>query len=95
MSRPPLTPERDLTRQTFRAVMSYSKTCEGKMTKPLTVKEAAEQLGYHPDHLRRLLRRGTVKGETFSGVWMVNSAEVERIKALQGPGGRLPKTPRR
>ena len=71
--------------------MSYSRTYGGKMAKPLTVKEAARQLGYHPDHMRRLLRKGTVRGETFSGVWMINPAEVERIKALQGPGGRLPK----
>ena len=61
------------------------------MAKPLTVKEAANELGYHPDHLRRILRKGIVKGETFSGVWMIDRQEVERIKSLQGPGGRLPK----
>ncbi len=71
--------------------MFYSGTLEGRMAESLTVKEAASRLGYHPNHLRRLLRKGTVKGETFSGVWMVDPAEVERIKALQGPGGRLPK----
>ena len=62
------------------------------MAKPLTVKEAASKLGYHPQHLRRLLRSGKVKGERFSGVWMVDPAEVERIKALQRPSGRLPRT---
>jgi len=64
------------------------------MAKPLTVKQAAEQLGYHPDHLRRILRKGIVEGETFSGVWMIDRQEVERIKSLQGPGGRLPKEPK-
>ena len=63
-----------------------------KMEEPLTVKEAAERLGYHPNHVRRLLRTGMVKGKRFSGVWMVDRAEVERVKALQGKGGRLPKS---
>lgn len=61
------------------------------MERPLTVDQAAGRLGYHPDHLRRLLRQGTVKGEHFNQVWMIDPAEVERIKALQGEGGRLPK----
>ena len=65
------------------------------MAQTLTVKEAAGRLGYHPDHLRRLLRKGTVKGVTFSGVWMIDPAEVERVKALQSKGGRLPKSPAR
>lgn len=62
------------------------------MDRPLTVKQAAELLDYHPDHLRRLLRSGTMKGERFSQVWMIDRQEVERVKALQGPGGRLPKS---
>lgn len=62
------------------------------MERPLTVPEAAERLGNHPGHLRRLLRTGKVKGEHFGTVWMVDPDDVERIRALQGPGGRLPKT---
>ena len=62
------------------------------MGRPLTLNEAAARLDYHPDHLRRLLRDGRVKGEQFSKVWMIDPAEVERIKALQGPGGRLPRS---
>ena len=64
------------------------------MNRPLTVPEAAEQLDYHPDHLRRLLRAGTVNAERVGGRWMIDTAEVERIKTLQGKGGRLPKTKR-
>lgn len=64
------------------------------MERPWTVQEAAEKLGYHPDHLRRLLRAGRVEGERIGQVWLVDQAEVERIKALQGPGGRLPREPR-
>ena len=64
------------------------------MDRPLTVPEAAEILDYHPGHLSRLLRAGKVKGERVGGRWMIDRQEVERIKALQGPGGRLPKTAR-
>ena len=64
------------------------------MERPLTVPEAAEKLNYHPDHLGRLLRAGTVQGERVGGRWMIDRQEVERIKALQGKGGRLPKTKR-
>jgi excisionase family DNA binding protein len=61
------------------------------MSEPLTTQQAAEILGYHPDHLRVLLRNGTIKARQFSRVWMIERSEVERIKFLQGPGGRLPK----
>lgn len=64
------------------------------MERPLTVPEAAELLNYHPDHLGRLLRAGKVKGERVGGRWLISRQEVERVKALQGPGGRLPKEPK-
>jgi len=62
------------------------------MSETMTANEAAAMLGYHPDHVRRLLRKGTVKAEQFGRTWMIDCQEVERIKALQGKGGRLPKT---
>ena len=64
------------------------------MERPLTAQEAADQLGYHIDHLYLLLKKGTIEGERFNKAWMIDPAEVERIKALQGPGGRLPKSKR-
>ena len=60
---------------------------------PLTVPEAAAKLGYHAHHVYRLLRQGTLKGYRFGQAWMIDRQEVERVKALQGPGGRLPKRP--
>ena len=54
--------------------------------------EAAHELGYNLHYLYKLLRNGTVKGERFNQSWMIDPQEVERIKALQGPGGRLPKS---
>ena len=53
----------------------------------LTVKTAAAELGYHPNHVRRMLREGRIKGEKLAGiVWMISRAEVERIKSLQLDG---------
>jgi hypothetical protein len=62
------------------------------MDRLLTAKEAADELGYNIHHLYKLLRNGTVKGERFNQSWIIDRQEVERIKALQGPGGRLPKS---
>jgi excisionase family DNA binding protein len=58
----------------------------------LTADEAAAILSYHPDYVRRLLREGKIKARQFNRVWMIDRQEVERIKALQGSGGRLPKS---
>ena len=38
----------------------------------LTVKEAAELSGYHPEYIRRLIRDGEITAKKFSIVWMVN-----------------------
>jgi excisionase family DNA binding protein len=54
----------------------------------LTVAEAAELLGYHENHVRRLLRSGAMKAEQFNRVWIIDRSEVERIKAVQSQGGR-------
>lgn len=61
------------------------------MSEILTAQKAADALGYHIDHVYRLLKDGTIQGERFSGVWAIPCTEVERIKALQSKGGRLPK----
>ena len=53
----------------------------------LTVKQAAIELGYHPNHLRRLLRQGVVKGEKLAGVlWQIEPEEVERVRQAQIEG---------
>jgi excisionase family DNA binding protein len=62
------------------------------MSEPLTVQQAADELDYHVKHIYRLLKSGRLEGRRFSGVWMIDRQEVERIKALQGRGGRLPKS---
>jgi excisionase family DNA binding protein len=62
------------------------------MSEPLTAQEAADELGYHIHHLYRLLRSGAIEARQFNRVWMIDRSEVQRIKALQGPGGRLLKS---
>jgi excisionase family DNA binding protein len=55
----------------------------------LTVAEAARRLGYHPNHLRRLLRSGAVSGrKRRNGHWAISRREVARIKELQTERGR-------
>ena len=62
------------------------------MNEPLTVEQAAAELDYHVKHMYRLLKRGRLNARRFGHAWMIDRQEVERIKALQGPGGRLPKS---
>ena len=60
------------------------------MSEKLTAQQAADELGYHVNHLYRLLARGTVRGTRWGGkVWMIDRGEVDRVKALQDEHGRL------
>lgn len=59
------------------------------MSEKLTAQEAADALGYHINHVYRLLKSGKMKGEQFNRVWIIAKVEVERIKALQSEGGRF------
>jgi len=61
------------------------------MSEPLTATQAAGEFEYHIRHLYRLLNDGMVKGRLFGRMCMIDAKEVERIKSLQGPSGRLPK----
>ena len=38
----------------------------------LTTAEAAELSGYHPEHLRELIREGKIEGRKFGIVWQVS-----------------------
>ena len=59
------------------------------MKSVLTAQEAAEALGYNVDHLYRLLKDGTVKGQRLGREWMISRDEVQRVKALQDEHGRV------
>jgi excisionase family DNA binding protein len=61
----------------------------------LTAQEAAAQLGYHPEHLYRLLKTGKLRGNKVADrVWLIDQGEVNRVKALQSDYGRLPRSDR-
>lgn len=61
----------------------------------IDVREAAEKAGYHPDHLRRLIRHGTIKAEKRGTMWWIDKASLleymTMIESLGtsrfGPGG--------
>jgi excisionase family DNA binding protein len=57
----------------------------------MTAQQAADELGYHIKHVYHWLKQGTIHARQFNRVWMIDRQEVERVKALQGKGGRLPK----
>jgi hypothetical protein len=38
----------------------------------VSVSEASELSGYHPEHIRRLIRQGKINAKKFSIVWMVD-----------------------
>ena len=59
------------------------------MSEKMTAQEAAVYLGYHLNHVYRLLKDGVLRGEQFNRVWILNRREVDRLKALQDENGRV------
>lgn len=55
----------------------------------ITPQETAEILGYHLNHVYRLLKQGKIKGEKKYRVWLIDREEVIRLKAMQDEHGRL------
>ncbi len=60
----------------------------------LTVNQAAELSGYHPDHIRRLIRRGEIGAHKFGPVWAVDrdslNAYLHKMEMLGGKRGPRP-----
>jgi excisionase family DNA binding protein len=51
---------------------------EAGKSKTMTVKQAAEYIGAHPETIRRLLRENKIKGErTLTHFWRVDRESVE------------------
>lgn len=61
------------------------------MNDKMTAQQAADALGYHVNYLYKLLGEGRVKGQRWGREWVIDGAEVKRIKALQDERGRLSK----
>jgi excisionase family DNA binding protein len=55
----------------------------------ITTATAAELSGYHPEYIRRLIRRGEISGRKFGIVWQVNkSSIVSYVKAARNSKDR-------
>ncbi len=52
----------------------------------ITVNKAVSISGYHPDHIRRLVRAGEIDARKFGPVWQVNHksllAYLRKVQAL-------------
>jgi len=44
----------------------------------ITTREAIELSGYHPDHLRRLIRAGDIEARKFGIVWQVSRQSLQQ-----------------
>jgi excisionase family DNA binding protein len=53
------------------------------MTKEwITVSDAAELSGYHPEHIRRLIRDGKIDARKFGPLWQVSYSSLRDYLAL-------------
>ena len=50
------------------------------MAEWISVTEAASLSGYHPDHLRELIREGKLKARKIVTVWQIDRASIEAYK---------------
>lgn len=48
----------------------------------ITVTEAAEISGYHPEHIRRLIREGMIHARKFGPLWQVSYPSLMEYQAL-------------
>lgn len=55
----------------------------------ITVQEAAELAGYHPNHVRRLIRDGMIKARKWATVWQVsNESMLAYLEKQENQGER-------
>ncbi len=57
------------------------------MTEWIGVTEAASLSGYHPEHLRELIREGKVKARKVVTVWQIDRASLEAYKLAADKSG--------
>jgi excisionase family DNA binding protein len=58
----------------------------------MTTEEAAKKLGFHIDHIRRMLRLGDLEGLKIGPTWLVARKSVAQyIKATEGMDKRDPR----
>jgi len=61
----------------------------------LTINEAAKLSGYHPEHLRELVREGKIDARKFGTVWALNRESlldfIHKTEELGEKRGRKPR----
>ena len=55
----------------------------------MTPLQVAQELGYHVNHIYRLIRQGHIQAVKFGRSWGITEAEVERVKRLREEKGRF------
>ncbi len=53
----------------------------------ITTREAVKLSGFHPDHLRTLIRSGRINGRKYFVVWQVSRRSLVRYLEEQGKRG--------
>ncbi len=62
----------------------------------ITIRAAVGLSGYHPDHVRRLIKAGEVKGRKFATVWQVSrSSLLVYLRKQEQQGERRGRKPSR
>lgn len=51
----------------------------------LTSAEAAQSLGFSPDHVRKLILQGKIKAEKLGRNWIIEKKNLEKIHRLRFP----------
>lgn len=55
----------------------------------LTISQAVELSGYHPEHLRELMRDGKIAGQKFGIVWQISRESLLKyLKAARKSGDK-------
>jgi hypothetical protein len=57
------------------------------------IEQAVQQSIYHPDHIRLLVRQGTVKGEKHGGIWLIDLDSLRAYEARMREKGTQKHTP--
>ncbi len=55
------------------------------LTGYMTTEDAAKKLGFHVEHVRRMLRNGALEGLKVGSMWVVSKESVDRhLKEITG-----------
>lgn len=57
----------------------------------ITVQDAAQELGVHPDTLLKAIKRGDLPARKFGRQWELSRADIEEFRARRPKIGRPPK----